>query len=41
MNRKIKNYVEFIGDVLMIDETFDDLLFRKLKTANRWDKGAI
>ena len=41
INKKIKAYVDFIGDVMLIDETYDDLLFRKLKTANRWQKGVV
>jgi len=41
MNRKLKSYVEFIGDVMLIDETYDELIFRKLKTASRWQKGVV
>ena len=43
VNKKLKNYIDFIGDAMLMDETFDDLLFVKLRNAKHWmdQKGVV
>ena len=40
---KISDYLDFVGDVMLIEESYDQVLFRKLRLARHWrdQKGVV